>query len=120
MTCVFCSLDQQPRVQQIIYRDDFVSILPTNGPVQGGHILLVPNAHYEDAFTMPNEVYQHILAVARQFASILKTVDQAPRVSLLISGMEIPHVHLHLAPIYNHGDRASGEVRKAMSEEMEE
>lgn len=118
MNCVFCEILHQHDPKIIIFEDEEVFVIPTNTPLRAGHLLIIPKTHIEDGFNMPEAQYLHLFEIARHLEPILKRVYQAPKVSLLLAGMEIPHVHLHICPIFSHGDMDSSKAHKASAEEM--
>lgn len=117
-TCVFCQTANGNDKDIMIYRDDVVAVFPTHAPLQEGHLLVVPRQHVEDVFTMSKDDYDHLFDIARQLEPILKSLYQSPKVALIVSGLEVPHVHLHICPIYHHGDIDSGRAHVVPHEEM--
>jgi diadenosine tetraphosphate (Ap4A) HIT family hydrolase len=96
-----------------------VTAFPTHAPLRDGHLLVVPNAHLEDIFKLDAETYHHLFDVARKLAAAVESAYQSPRVALIVSGLEVPHLHLHVCPIFHHGDTDSGKAKLATPADIE-
>lgn len=98
--CVFCKIVLGEIPSYRIWGDDkFIAFLDLR-PINDGHTLIIPRAHHEDVFDMPQALYQDMFAAARVLAPAIKGAEVAPKVGLVVEGFGVPHVHLHLVPIY--------------------
>ena len=60
MDCIFCKICAHEAFARIVYQDDVVScFLPKEIEVYG-HLLIVPNQHYETIFEIPEKELTHI------------------------------------------------------------
>ncbi|NTU46378.1 HIT family protein [Candidatus Roizmanbacteria bacterium] len=90
-----------------IYRDETVSALISSFFLEHnpGHILVVPNAHYENIFDVPNEVGAQIFAVAKKMTAALKKAYECEGITLVQNNepagdQHALHYHLHVFPRY--------------------
>lgn len=68
MDCVFCKICTQKLPAKIIYQDNILScFLPKEMEVYG-HLLIVPNKHYENIFDIPEKELTHIIKFAKKSA----------------------------------------------------
>ncbi len=103
--CIFCKMKAGEIPTYKVYEDELCFAILDINPADDGHVLLLPNSHYQILPQVPNEVLGHLLCVA-------KKISQAMLVSLGVKGTTIlfeigeaagqksPHVLLHLIPRY--------------------
>ncbi|WP_341677322.1 HIT domain-containing protein [Niveibacterium sp. SC-1] len=106
-SCIFCEIVKGECESSRVHEDAFSIGFMALEPVNPGHVLLMPKAHYEDMFLAPQEEIARLLPVANAIATALKRIYQAPRVVLVAAGLVVPHAHWHIAPIYTPHDITS-------------
>lgn len=70
-----------------------------------GHVIVVPNEHFEHIYELPTEVGHHIFDLAKKIALALKATYQCEGVTLRqnnepASDQHAFHYHLHVFPRY--------------------
>ncbi|MBP5615120.1 MAG: HIT domain-containing protein [Alphaproteobacteria bacterium] len=106
MDCIFCKICAHEAFARIVYQDDVVScFLPKEIEVYG-HLLIVPNQHYETIFEIPEKELTHIMTVAKRISLSLKKSINATGVNILhASGksaqQSVPHFHIHIFPRFD-------------------
>ncbi len=100
MDCVFCSIikTNSPKHTVVWENEGCLAFLDSN-PVTEGHTLVVPKKHATDILSLTKEEYQDLLLAAREIAEGLKNKMNCYKVSILIEGLSVPHVHIHLVPL---------------------
>lgn len=88
----------------IIYEDERTIAFLTHLPVAEGHVLLVPKKQIDDILQMDHDDYCYLWEIARKIGLRIKEVYKSPRVGIVVEGFNVPHVHIHLFPIYKRGD----------------
>ena len=83
--------------------DDFISILDIN-PVQVGHTLVIPKKEIDYIFDQDDYYLSKILIYSKKIAKALKSVIKCNRIGISVTGLEVPHTHVHLIPINHHSD----------------
>ena len=109
MDCIFCQIAAGGIPSTKVYEDDkFLCFMDIN-PLTRGHCLLIPKAHHENLFVMPNDLIGDLMVLAKNLAgSVVKGLD-AKGINLIQSNgraanQVIDHYHLHLVPRYRPDD----------------
>ncbi len=85
-------------------RDDRVVAFLTIAPLKPGHTLVVPIEEVEDWTDLDPDLLGHLTHVSQLIGKAIDAAFQPTKVGLIIAGLEIPHVHLHVAPIDTNSD----------------
>ncbi len=115
--CPFCLLVKDianehvhSRHSDIIYQDKAVTafVAAKQWPQNFGNVLIMPNAHFENIYTLPIHLATQIHRVARIVALALKAAYGCDGVSTRqhnepAGSQDVWHYHLHVTPRY-HGD----------------
>lgn len=106
MDCVLCKICSKELPGRIIYQDDVIScFLPRNMEVYG-HLLIVPNNHYENIFDIPEKELSHITKFIKKISLHLKDKLGASGINILhASGksaqQSVFHFHIHIFPRFD-------------------
>jgi histidine triad (HIT) family protein len=99
-TCVFCDIIKGLEPAHRVWEsEDFLAFL-TRRPCNPGHTLLIPKTHVDYVFDLVEPLYSNIFRAAKQLSAPIKQATDAKRVGIAIEGFSVPHVHLHLVPLY--------------------
>lgn len=102
--CPFCKIANGDLPSSIVYQDETCTAFLDVQPINSGHVLVIPNEHFEDLRGLPGEVGQHLFSLARHIAIALrKSGIQSPGINLFLADgkeamQEVPHLHLHIFP----------------------
>lgn len=103
-TCVFCRIIEELEPAHKIWESaDFMAFL-TRRPCNPGHTLLIPKTHVDYVFHLEEPLYSDIFRAAKQLSAPIRRATDAERIGVAIEGLSVPHVHLHLVPLYNVSD----------------
>jgi histidine triad (HIT) family protein len=86
-------------------------------PVAKGHTLIVPKQEIDKWTDLPSDVLSDTILFAKTVAQHLEHTLKPMRVGLVIEGMEVPHAHIHLIPIYQAGQSMSLSLGTAASQD---
>ncbi len=104
MKTIFTQIINREVPARILWEnDDFICFLPNSHFVNKGHILLVPKQEVDYIFDLHVDLYKQIWEHAKVLSEVLNQVIKAPRIGLAVEGFSVPHVHIHLCPIYEVG-----------------
>ncbi len=95
------------RATDIVYSDELVTVF-INSFFMGknaGHVIVVPNEHYENMYDLPEPVGHHIFDVAKKCSRAIKTVYNADGITIQQNNepagdQHAFHYHLHVFPRY--------------------
>lgn len=101
--CIFCKIVNKELPSYKVYEDAeyyaFLDIFPVNH----GHVLLIPKAHYQDILHTPPEVAEHLIRLAQKIApAVLKAMkSEGFNLSMntgAVAGQAVFHTHVHIMP----------------------
>jgi histidine triad (HIT) family protein len=119
-TCIFCQIIEGIEPAHKIWEsDDFLAFLSLH-PCNPGHTCLIPKTHVDYVFDLDEPLYSRIFQLAKQLSGPLKKATEAKRIGIAIEGFSVPHVHLHLVPLYNVAELDPHRHIKQNSEEVAE
>jgi histidine triad (HIT) family protein len=131
--CPFCRFSRgevMPRnaPEDIVYADDallaFVS--PRTWPHNAGNVLIVPRAHYENLYVIPDVLLARVMVIAKRIAIAMKAAYGCDGTSLRqhndpAGNQDVWQFHLHVFPRWA-GDRLyqlHDEAREVDAEERQ-
>ena len=104
--CIFCLISSKATKSNIVYEDEkIVGVLDIN-PATNGHVIIIPKAHYNSLYEMPQNEYLAFLLISRAIAYALVLSMGATNVDLIYTqelrkGTFTPHALIHAIPRYN-------------------
>jgi len=87
-----------------IYEDDRVVAFLDLHPQVPGHTLVVPKTQVDHIWDLSNDDYLYLWEVVKKIGTHIQEVIGSPRVGISVEGFGVPHVHVHLVPIYHGND----------------
>ena len=84
---------------KIAENDQFIAFLDIN-PVAVGHTLVVPKTEVDYIFNLADSELTQILIFAQKVAKAIDEVTGCIRTRIIVEGLEVPHAHIHLIPMY--------------------
>ena len=84
---------------KIAENDQFIAFLDIN-PVAVGHTLVVPKTEVDYIFNLADSELTQILIFAQKVAKAIDEVTGCIRTGIIVEGLEVPHAHIHLIPMY--------------------
>lgn len=73
-------------------------------PLVKGHVLIVPKTETDCFFDLDKNYLSQILVFAQPIAKAIEKAFPCNRCGMSVIGLEVPHAHLHLAPINSADD----------------
>ena len=103
---------------KIAESDEFFAFLDIR-PVSKGHTLVIPKKEVDVLFDLEESDYLGLMKFAKQIAHAIDAAMNPVRVALTVEGLEVPHAHIHLIPMYETGGPFRlGHSIECSSEEM--
>ncbi|AFA75228.1 histidine triad (HIT)-like protein [Gordonia polyisoprenivorans VH2] len=98
MSSVFTKIINGELPGRFVWQDGQAVAFLTIEPVTPGHLLVVPRKEVDHWEQMDTASFTHLTDVAQKVGRAVKEAFDAPRMGLLIAGLEVPHVHIHVFP----------------------
>jgi len=107
--CIFCGIIKGTIPSYKVYEDDdFIAFLDINQATIG-HTLVVPKQHYDNIFSLDDEIAERLGKIVVFLANHLKTTLDIENINILnntgyLAGQTVNHLHIHLIPRYKEDD----------------
>ncbi|MDD5528260.1 MAG: HIT family protein [Patescibacteria group bacterium] len=98
MACIFCKIAAGEIPAAKIYENEKCLAFLDINPVAFGHILLIPQEHYQTMTDTPDDLVAYLFVKAKELMPKIKKAMAADYVSLSVVGVDVPHFHIHLIP----------------------
>lgn len=101
--CTFCDLIQGSAEVSVCHEDaDSIAFMDIQ-PVNAGHVLVVPRAHYNSLLDVPPEIGMHLFQVTMKLAGAIRRVTGCDDMNIVVNsgaaaGQDEPHYHVHIIP----------------------
>ena len=110
-SCSFCKIMLGEGQASIVYEDESVLAFMDLHPANVGHTLVVPRAHWETIYDIPERVLADLFAVVKRVSVAVKKAVGAEGISILqfnerAAGQSVRHFHVHVIPRFR-GDAIS-------------
>jgi len=89
---------------RFVWKDPDVVAFLTTVPMRQGHTLVVPRQEVDQWTHLDPELLTKCVLVAQSIGRAVQHAWNAPRVGLLIAGFELPHMHMHVSPVWEMSD----------------
>lgn len=100
--------------------EEHIAFLDIN-PIAEGHTLVVPKKEVDYFFNLPDKLMQSTMDFSRTIAHAIDEALDPLRTGVIIQGLEVPHAHVHLIPLYKtHQVMALGHNVEVSDERMKE
>jgi len=105
---------------KIAENDTHYSFLDIN-PSARGHTLVVPKKEVDYVFDLSDDLLADTMLFAKKVAAAIDKTLSPIRTGIIVEGMEVPHAHIHLIPIYKSTQKFSlGHSINLSEDEMKE
>ncbi len=101
--CLFCKIVNKEVDAKILYEDNDIMVILDAYPDTDGHTLVIPKKHYEDIYSIADDVLLKLIKIGNDNAKMLMTKLDKSALTFLVNygdAQVIKHFHLHLLPNY--------------------
>jgi histidine triad (HIT) family protein len=84
---------------RFVWEDDTCVAFLTIQPLTPGHTLVVPREPVDHWLDASAELRAHLFEISHIVGLAIQAAFRPGRVGLLIAGLEVPHLHLHVAGV---------------------
>ena len=83
-------------------------------PVTKGHTLVIPKREVDYFFDLSDEELARMMAFTKRVAAAIKAVFPCKKVGVAVMGLDVPHAHVHLAPLQSEVDMDFGKKKLSL------
>lgn len=96
--------------------DKYFAFLDIN-PLAKGHTLVIPKREEDYIFDLGDQELAGLMVFSKKVAKAIRSVVPCERVGVSVIGLEVPHAHVHLVPIFSLHDLNFAKERVSLSSE---
>ncbi len=102
-SCIFCKIVRKQAPASVIYEDESEMAFLDIRPLNLGHVLVIPKAHYVDIFDISAKELSNVHKVAKMVSGAIKKATTSDGISIIqqngkAAGQDIFHLHVHVVP----------------------
>jgi histidine triad (HIT) family protein len=101
---------------KIAETENHIAFLDIN-PIAAGHTLVVPKKEIDYLFDLPDVLLADTILFAKKVALAIDRSLSPIRTGIIVEGLEVPHAHVHLVPIYEERQNVSLRNKVEISKE---
>jgi histidine triad (HIT) family protein len=106
-TCIFCRIAAREIIAALVYEDERTLAFLDIGPLNPGHTLIVPKAHFATLPEMPDEDSAACALVLPRLCRAVRHATNAEGLNVIVNvgrvaGQTVDHVHWHIIPRFSH------------------
>ena len=91
---------------KVAENESHIAFLDIN-PIARGHTLVVPKRETDYLFDLEDDLLSGTMIFAKKIAQAIDLSLNPIRTGVIVEGLEVPHAHIHLVPIYHEGQNVS-------------
>ena len=118
MASVFTKIINGQLPGHFVYSDDLVVAFLSIAPLSPGHALVVPRQEIDQWTDAEPSLLTHCVVIAQRIGVAAKAAFGAPRAGVVIAGFEVPHLHVHVFPVWRLADFDFGRAKPASDQEL--
>lgn len=102
---------------KILENDRYLAFLDIR-PINPGHCLVIPKKEIDYIFDVDDELLSGLMVFAKKVAVKIKKAVSCKRVGVMVAGLEVPHTHIHLVPIFKISDLNFANAKPMSNDEL--
>ncbi len=102
---------------KILENDDYLAFLDIR-PINPGHTLVIPKKEVDYIFDVEDKLYSGLFVFAKKVAHMIQKEISCKKVGIMVAGLEVPHAHIHLIPIFDVMDLNFSRAKPTSNEEL--
>ena len=108
--CIFCKIAKGEIPSATLYEDEEFRVILDQGPATKGHALILPKAHYQNLYELPDDLAGRAMILAKKIITEMKDALDCDGYNVVqnngsAAGQTVFHFHMHLIPRKG-GDKA--------------
>lgn len=120
--CIFCKIVKGELPAYKVWEDEKHLAFLNIQPQKKGHTLVIPKKHIDYFFDMEDTDLADITIACKQVSKALKSAfePRSGKISMLLMGTGVPHVHVHLFPFDSEEDVNPKKAYRAGEKELKD
>ncbi len=102
---------------KILEDDQYLAFLDIR-PINPGHTLVIPKKEIDYLFDVDDELLSGLFVFAKKAAKMILKAVPCKKVGVMVAGIEVPHAHIHLVPIFEVTDLNFAKATVTANEEL--
>ena len=102
---------------KILENDQYLAFLDIR-PINPGHTLVIPKKEIDYIFEMDDNLLAGLMIFAKRAAQLIQNALPCKKIGIMAAGLEVPHAHIHLVPIFEVTDLNFTRAKAATNEEL--
>ncbi|OGX26690.1 MAG: HIT family hydrolase [Omnitrophica WOR_2 bacterium RIFCSPHIGHO2_01_FULL_48_9] len=102
---------------KILENEKYLAFLDIR-PINPGHTLVITKKEIDYIFDVEDELLSGLMVFAKQVAKMIQKEVPCKKVGIMVAGLEVPHVHIHLVPIFDVHDLNFAKAQPTPPEEL--
>jgi histidine triad (HIT) family protein len=99
MASVFSRIIAGELPARFVWQDELCVVFLSIRPLRPGHALVVPRAEIDHWLDLDAALLDHLFETAQAIGKAQMAGFSPARIGVLLAGLEVPHCHIHVAPI---------------------
>ncbi len=104
MATLFTKIIEGKLPAHFVWKDEACVAFLSIAPLKPGHTLVVPRAEVDHWLDLEPDTIAHLSIVTHSIGRAIMHAYRPVKVGSVILGLEVPHVHIHVAPIWSPTD----------------
>ena len=100
MATIFTKIISGELPGRFVWKDEHAVAFMSIAPLKPGHALVVPRAEIDHWIDLDPALMQHLTNVSQCVGKAIQSGFNPERVGTMVLGLEVPHVHIHVVPIW--------------------
>jgi|SRR3989338_2673452 len=102
---------------KILEDENYLAFLDIR-PINPGHTLVILKKEIDYIFDVDDPLLAGMMLFAKKVAGMIKKSVPCKKVGVMVAGLEVPHAHIHLVPIFDVGDLNFAKAKPTPDEEL--
>ena len=123
--CIFCKIANGEIPSDTVYEDERYRAILDLSPAVKGHTLIIPKEHFDDLLSADDETLSTVLKTAQRIGGAMKDALGCDGFNVVqnngeAAGQTVHHLHIHVIPRYNGGDKMVANWKQLESDPAEQ
>ncbi len=118
MASVFTKIINGEIPGRFVWKDERCVAFLTINPIKPGHTLVVPREEIDHWLDLAPDLLDHLTRVSQTIGRAIQAAWNPDKVGMMLAGLEVPHTHIHLIPIWGLQDLSFANAERKPAAEV--